>query len=326
MGGWRPARGTSHLPSSLCRSTAAVADQILRAVAAAGGIRMVAVETTVSTRYACRRHGLSYLTTTLLGRAMAGGLLLASSMKTPRARVSLRIQCQGPLRGLTVDAGRDGGVRGYVAVPDLELALAPGGQFDLARAVGRGHLQITRDEEGIGDPLQSTVDLVSGGIGDDLAAYLFHSEQTPSAVFVGERMTRKGIRCSGGVLVQVLPKAASEPTLVDLLERECAAVEGFSRQLETHQGNMAALLQSLFGALDPQPLAAPQPARFHCRCTASRCRAALQLLGIQELEAMIAQDGGAEMTCHFCAEVYRFSATDLQEVIHGLSASAVKPR
>ncbi len=286
---------------------------------------MVAVETTVSTRYACRRHGLSYLTTTLLGRAMAGGLLLASSMKTPRGRVSLRVQCQGPLRGLTVDAGRNGGVRGYVAVPNLELALAPGGQFDLTRAVGRGHLQVTRDE-GLGDALQSTVELVSGGIGDDLAAYLFHSEQTPSAVFVGERITRKGIRCSGGVLVQVLPKAANEPALVDLLERECGAVEGFSQQLEAHQGNMAALLQSLFGALDPQPLAAPQPVRFHCQCTAARCRAALQLLGVQELEEMMAQDGGAEMTCHFCAEVYRFCGADLQQVIHGLTAGAIKPQ
>jgi len=286
---------------------------------------MVAVETTVSTRYACRRHGLSYLTATLLGRAMAGGLLLASSMKTPRARVGLRIRCQGPLRGLTVDAGRDGAVRGYVEAPDLELALTPGGRFDLTRAVGRGHLQITRDE-GSGDPLQSTVELVSGGIGDDLAAYLFHSEQTPSAVFVGERITRKGIRCSGGVLVQVLPRAASEPALVELLERECAAVEGFSRQLEAHRGNMAALLQSLFGALDPQPLAATQPVGFHCRCTVSRCRGALQLLGVQELEEMIIQDGGAEMTCHFCAEVYRFSGADLREAIHALKAGAVKPQ
>ncbi|MYA91626.1 MAG: Hsp33 family molecular chaperone HslO [Synechococcus sp. SB0663_bin_10] len=302
-----------------------MADQILRAVAAEGGIRMVAVETTVSTRYACRRHGLSYLTTTLLGRAMAGGLLLASSMKTHRARVSLSLQCEGPLGGLIVDAGRDGGVRGYVAAPKLELALAPGGRFDLAGAVGKGHLQVTRDE-GLGDPLRSTVELVSGGIGDDLAAYLLHSEQTPSAVFVGERITRKGIRCSGGLLAQVLPKAANEPALVDLLERQCAAVEGFSRQLEAHRGNMAALLQSVFGALDPQPLGAPQPVRFHCPCTASRCRAALQLLGIQELEEMIVQDGGAEMTCHFCGEVYRFRAADLQEVIHGLSAGAVKPR
>ncbi|MEO0869383.1 MAG: Hsp33 family molecular chaperone HslO, partial [Cyanobacteria bacterium J06642_11] len=58
-----------------------VADRLIRAIAADGGIRIVGAITTRLVEEARTRHQLSYVATAALGRSLTAGALLVSNMK-----------------------------------------------------------------------------------------------------------------------------------------------------------------------------------------------------------------------------------------------------
>lgn len=296
-------------------------DQLIRATAAEGGIRAVGVITTRLTEEARQRHQLSYVATAALGRTMTSGLLLASSMKRAESRVNIRVKGNGPLGGILVDAGLDGTVRGYVDRPEVELPPNAKGKLDVGGAVGsEGFLYVVRDV-GYGYPYSSTVELVSGEIGDDVANYLVTSEQTPSALVVGVFVGAEGVTAAGGLLVQVMPKAARDDALVATLESRIAALSGFTPLLQ--QGKtLIQILEELLGDMGLEILPETQLVRFHCGCSFDRVLGALKILGEEELRDMIEKDHGAEATCHFCGEVYQASSDHLEELISELQAEA----
>ncbi|MBE9099317.1 Hsp33 family molecular chaperone HslO [Vacuolonema iberomarrocanum] len=295
-------------------------DQLVRATAADNGIRVVGVITTRLTEEARQRHNLSYVATAALGRTMASGLLLASSMKREGSRVNINVRGNGPLGGILVDAGLDGTVRGYVNNPSVELLPNPQGKLDVGGAVGHeGFLHVVRDV-GYGYPYSSTVELVSGEIGIDVASYLVTSEQTPSALLVGVFVEPGGVTAAGGLLIQILPKAANDEALIATLESRVSRLTGFTPLLQAGK-SLPQIFTELLGDMGLHVFPETQLLRFHCGCTFSRMLGALKMLGEDELRSMIEEDDGAEATCHFCNEVYQADSDHLEKLIVELQES-----
>jgi molecular chaperone Hsp33 len=294
-----------------------MADHLIRATAAEGNLRAVALMSTQLVEEARQRHQLSYVASAALGRAMSAGLLLASGMKRLEARVNLQFMGGGPLGKVWVDAGADGTVRGYVQNPAVELPPNAIGKLDVGGAVGaQGTLHVIRDL-GYGYPYSGTVELVSGEIGDDVTQYLASSEQTPSAVLLGVFVDGNGVQAAGGLLLQVMPGAPAD--LIVEIEAKLSGLSGFTPLLRAGKG----LREILADFLDDWDLAiAPEThmIRFHCPCSEERMLRALRLLGEVELRDMIVTDGGAEATCHFCNEVYRVGTPELQQLVDELQA------
>lgn len=294
-----------------------MADQLMRGTAADGGIRVVGVITTRTVEEARQRHNMSYVATAALGRTMSAGLLLASSMKRSQARVNIRVRGNGPLGGILIDAGLDGTVRGYVDNPAIELPPNANGKLDVGSAVGRdGYVYVVRDV-GYGYPYSSTVELVSGEIGDDITHYLVNSEQTPSALVLGVFVGSDGVEAAGGLLLQIMPRAAEDPEIVETLESRLAQLTGFTPLLRAHK-SLPQIFEELVGDMGLHILPETQLVRFNCPCTYERMLGALKLLGEAELQDMIEKDDGAEATCHFCNQVYHTDADQLARLIDDL--------
>ncbi|MEM9276311.1 MAG: Hsp33 family molecular chaperone HslO [Cyanobacteria bacterium P01_F01_bin.143] len=297
-----------------------MADKLIRATAAKGGIRAVGAITTQLTEEARQRHGLSYVASAALGRTMVSGLLMASSMKRQGSRVNIRVKGDGPLGGILVDAGLDGTVRGYVQNSAIELPPNAEGKLDVGGAVGNGYLYVVKDI-GYGYPYSSTVELVSGEIGDDVSNYLVRSEQTPSALIVGVFVNSSGVTAAGGLLVQVLPKAARDEALVEKLESRVSSLTGFTPLLQAGK-TLPEIFQGILGDMDLNIFPETQMLKFHCGCSFDRVLGALKMLGKEELQDMIDKDNGAEVTCDFCGTVYQANKEHLSQLIFDLQAES----
>ena len=297
-----------------------MADQLLRATAADGGIRIVGTITTDVVEETRQRHQLTYVGTAALGRAISAGLLLVSSMKRAESRINLRVKGDGPMGGIMVDAGLDGRVRGYVDHPEIELPPTETGKLNVGGAIGHnGYLYVVRDV-GYGQPYSSTVELISGEIGEDLTYYLATSEQTPSALALGVHVDERGVEAAGGLLLQVMPKAERDESLISLLESRMGSLADFTPKLLDSQ-TLPEIFEDLVGDLNLTILddATPMDIRFYCPCTYDRMLGALKMLGVDELQDMIEKDDGAEATCHFCGEVYTADSNKLAGLIDDLN-------
>src|SRR5687768_7320996 len=187
-------------------------DKLLHASAADGQVRVIAAVTNEITAEAISRHQTSPTVSAALGRMLTGTLLLGATLKN-FDRLSVKIECDGPVGGITCEATDRGTVRGYVRNPVAELPANDVGKFDVSGIVGSGTFYVIREsgfEIGLRpEPYVGSVPIVSGEIAEDFAYYLAKSEQIPSAVLLGVLLqnTEPYVTASGGVMVQMLPGA-----------------------------------------------------------------------------------------------------------------------
>ncbi len=286
-------------------------DCVVRGTAAGGMVRGFAATTRRTVQEARNRHQTSPVVTAALGRLLTVGAMMGSALKDDGELVTLSVRGDGPIGGLTVTVDAHGHVKGYAGNPDVWLPLNAAGKLDVAAAVGRGSLTVVQDQPW-GEPYSSQLELFSGEIGDDMAAYFAESEQIPTSVGVGVLVdTDLSVRQAGGFIVQLMPDCPED--VVTRLEHNLDGVASVTDMLD---GGMAPLdiLRRVLCGLDFKPLEA-QPVAFACNCSRERTERVLVAMGAEELQSLIDEGKPAELVCNFCNSTYEFSVADMQELL-----------
>ncbi|MGV3488462.1 MAG: Hsp33 family molecular chaperone HslO [Tuberibacillus sp.] len=291
-----------------------MSDYLIKALAMDDHVRAIAVQTTEMVSEVQRRHHIWPTASAALGRTMTASTMLASQLKG-NDKLTVTVEGGGPIGAIVVDANAKGETRGYVSNPHVHFELNAHGKLDVARAVGTtGQLTVLKDL-GLKENFTGRVPIVSGEIGEDFTYYLARSEQIPSAVGVGVLVNPdNSIKAAGGFIIQLLPGAPEG--LIERLEQRLREIPMVSQMIDRgyHPEDM---LNEIFGKgsvkfIDQMPVI------FKCTCSREKIQNAMIGLGKEEIKAMIEEDKGAQATCNFCNEVYRFSEEDLKEIYENM--------
>lgn len=286
-------------------------DYLVKALAFDGTIRAYAVRSTDTVAEVQRRHAMWPTATAALGRSMTAAVMMGAMVKG-EDKLTIKIEGNGPIGSMIIDANAHGEVRGYATNPQTHFELNEQGKLDVRRAVGTdGMLTIVKDL-GLRDFFTGQVPIVSGEIAEDFTEYFVVSEQVPSAVGLGVLVNPDNtVKAAGGFIIQVMPGATDET--IEELENRIANVEPISKLIDRGLTPEEILGEVLGGAnvdiLDRMDVA------FKCNCSKERFGNAIIGLGEQEITEMINEDGKAEAHCHFCLETYVYPKEELESFI-----------
>ncbi len=287
-------------------------DELVRMMTGDGFVKAVAVTGKDMIERARQIHNTWPVATAALGRALMAGSMMGDMLKEDGGSVTLQIKGGGPLGTITVVADSQGNPRGYLQDGQVDLPRKYEGKLDVGAGVGRdGFLTVIKDI-GLKDPYIGSVELVSGEIAEDITSYFVVSEQIPTACALGVLIdTDQSVMAAGGYLVQLLPGADE-----DVIQRVEDAVAKLGPVTDAlHSGADAEqLLRQLLEGQDPE-LLERRPVSYRCYCSRERVSRALISMGKQEMESLIEEQGGAELTCQFCDKVYRFTKCELQQLL-----------
>lgn len=287
--------------------------QMLRAMTRDGSARIHVLNATAMVETMRRIHNTAPTATAAAGRLLTAASILGSMCGEKQDTVSLTVAGDGIIGKMIAVGDYYGNAKCYVENPAAHLPVQADGKLDVGGAVGAGRLTVVR-ECGQAEPHVGTVELRSGEIAEDVAAYFAESEQIPTLLALGVLVDKDAtVRAAGGVLIQLLPFA--DEGVIAQLEKNAAALSNVSHLFDAGK-SLTEIADIALAGIEYDPFDVLN-VEYRCNCSRERMHRALCTVGKNELLDMFAlqvaegKPACLELSCRFCNAAYGFTKKDL---------------
>lgn len=287
-------------------------NNLIRMISEDGTLYCLSLDSTEMVKEMQNIHNTSKVCSAALGRLITGAAMMGALLKGENDTLTLKINGGGPASPVVAVANSHGQVKGYIGDSKIQLPLNNKGKLDVSGAVGKdGFLTVIKDL-GLKEPYCAQTPIISGEIAEDITAYYFTSEQTPTVCALGVLVNpeTEEVLLAGGFLIQLLPTADNETiTLVEEgLENIKPVTTMLAEGLTPEQICETVLPKFNMQLLDTQNV------EYKCDCSTERVTRALIGAGEEGLREM-AEDEQTEVCCHFCNKKYVFSKEKILKLL-----------
>lgn len=287
-------------------------NELVRMISDDGTLYVLCVNSTEMVKEAQNIHSLSKVCSAALGRLITGASMMGILLKGKDDTLTLKMSGNGPASPIVAVANSDGYVKGYVGDAHVKLPLNSVGKLDVSGAIGKdGNLTVIKDL-GLKEPYMAQIPLVSGEVAEDITAYYFVSEQTPTVCGLGVLVNPddEQVLLAGGFLIQLLPTADDET--ITKVENGLKGIKSVTAMLSdglTPEEICKKVLPEFnMELLDRSNV------EYKCDCSLERVTNALIAAGKDGLREM-AEDPETEVVCHFCNKKYIFTSDEILNLL-----------
>ncbi len=288
----------------------AVPDHLCLGVIPDLGLRAVFARVGDTARASRALHRLSPTSAYLFAQALAAASLFGA-LQREGGRANLQLVCDGPVRGLLVDAEPTGSLRGYVRGPLVHFA---GDPAHAARAAhgGKGYLAVRLDP-GDGTHQRSLLELRSLSLPEDLRRGFASSQLVAAAADVAVVPRRdEPLGDVAAILVQQIHDQDDEA----IRSARARVGEGALARSLSAGGSAGEVIAAVAGP--GFELQSDVEVAYRCGCSPARARVAVSALGREGIADLLREQRKVTITCEFCRHEYVVEAAELEEIARKL--------